>query len=79
MHVTDLGSSPFYNDIFLWDDFYKRKGDHLGHFFRRRRVQQLIKRHELYLLKSIFFTESDWYTVKKRGVLPNPQKSSGDF
>jgi hypothetical protein len=39
MHVTDLGSSPFYNDIFLWDDFYKRKGDHLGHFFRRRRVQ----------------------------------------
>jgi hypothetical protein len=59
MHVTDLGSSPFYNDIFLCDDFYKRKGDHLGNFFRRRRVQQLIKRHESYLLKWIFFPESD--------------------
>jgi hypothetical protein len=47
--MTDLGSSPFYNDIFFWDDFFKRKGDNLGHFFRGRRVKQLIDRHESYL------------------------------
>ena len=32
MHTTDLGSSLFFNDIFVWDGFYKRKGDNLGHF-----------------------------------------------
>jgi len=59
MHVIDLGLSPFYNDIFFWDDFFKRKGDNPGHFFRGRCVQQLIHRHQSYLVKWIFFTESD--------------------
>ena len=33
IHLTDLGSAPFYNDIFVWDGIFKRKNDHLGHFF----------------------------------------------
>ena len=34
MYTTDLGRSLFYEDLFLWDDFYKRKNDNLGQFFR---------------------------------------------
>ena len=33
IHLTDVGSSPFYNDIFVWDEIFKRKNHHLGHFF----------------------------------------------
>jgi len=57
MHTTDLGRSPFYNDVFLWDDFYKRKNDHLGQFFRTNRVKKLIEKHESFLLRWISFTE----------------------
>ena len=32
MQSTDLGSSLFYNDVFMWDEYHKRKNDHLGHF-----------------------------------------------
>ena len=42
IHLTDLGSSPLYNDIFVWDEIFKRKNDHFGHFFHWRRVRQLI-------------------------------------
>jgi hypothetical protein len=59
MHLTDLGSSLFYNDIFVWDEFYKRKNDHLGQFFRTRRVRQLIDRHESFLLRWLFFVETN--------------------
>ncbi len=38
IYTTDLGRSPFYNDIFLWDEFHKRKNDHLSQFFRSNRV-----------------------------------------
>ena len=58
MHTTDLGQSLFYNDIFFWDDFYKRKKDHLGHFFNTKRVKKLIERHESLLLKWISFIET---------------------
>jgi hypothetical protein len=60
MHVTDLGSSLFYNDIFFWDDYYKRKNDNLGHFFRSRRVRRLMDRHESYLLKWLVFVETNY-------------------
>ena len=50
IHLTDLGSSPFYNDIFVWDEIFKRKNDSLGHFFHWSRVRQLIDRHESYPL-----------------------------
>ena len=33
MHKSDLGKSFFYNDTFYWDEFKKRKGDPLDHFF----------------------------------------------
>ncbi|CAF3468686.1 unnamed protein product [Rotaria socialis] len=46
MLITDLGSSAFYEDIFGWDNFYKRKNDHLGRFFRTRCVRQLKDRHK---------------------------------
>ena len=51
MHKSDLGKSLFYNDIFYWDDFKKRKGDHLGHLFRMKRVKNLKERHEVFLIK----------------------------
>ncbi len=57
MHTTDIGRSLFYNDIFLWDDFHKRKKDHLGQFFRCNRVNQLVQKHESLLLKFISFIE----------------------
>ena len=59
IHLTDLGSSPFYNDIFVWDEIFKRKNDQLGHFFHWRRVRQLIDRHESYLLRWISFVETN--------------------
>jgi len=30
---SDLGRSPYYNDIFYWDTFHKTQNDRLGHFF----------------------------------------------
>ena len=59
IHFTDLVSSPFYNDIFVWDEIFKGKNDHLGHFFHCRHVRQLIDRHESYLLRWISFVETN--------------------
>jgi hypothetical protein len=28
--TTDFGRSSLYNDIFFWDNFYKRAKDHIG-------------------------------------------------
>ena len=39
MHKSDLSKSLFYNDIFYWNEFTKRKGDRLGHLFRMKRVK----------------------------------------
>ncbi len=57
MHTTDLGRSLFYDDIFLWDDFHKRKKDYLGQFFRSNCVNQLVQKYESLLLKWISFIE----------------------
>jgi hypothetical protein len=57
MHVSDLGASLFYKDVFYWDDFVKRKQDNMGHFFRLRRVQKLRKRHESLLIKWLDFVD----------------------
>ncbi|CAF4622203.1 unnamed protein product, partial [Rotaria socialis] len=59
MFITDLGSSAFYEDIFGWDNFCKRKNDHLGHFFRTRRVRQLKDRHESFLLTWLAFVDAN--------------------
>ena len=59
MYTTDLGRSLFLDDIFYWDDFCKRKNDHLGHFFRRNRIRRLIQEHESLLLKWISFIETE--------------------
>jgi hypothetical protein len=59
MYTTDLGRSLFLDDIFVWDDFRKRKNDHLGQFFRRKRIRQLIQKHESFLLKWISFIETE--------------------
>ena len=57
--TTDLGRSLFYNDIFHWNDFYKRKNDYMGQFFRRRRVKLLIERHQSFLLRWLTYIEED--------------------
>jgi hypothetical protein len=59
MHTTDLGVSLFYNDIFVWDHYHKRKNYHLDHLFQARRVKQIIDRHESYLLKCLLFVETE--------------------
>ena len=59
IHATDLGSFLFYNDIFGWDDFFKRKNDNLGHFFQNPRVRLLKERHESYLLRWLLFVEEN--------------------
>ena len=59
IHLNDLGSTPFYNDILVWDEIFKRKNDHFDHFFHWRRVRQLIDRHESYLLGWISFVETN--------------------
>jgi hypothetical protein len=59
IHTTDLGRSLFYNDIFFWDEFHKRKNDHLGQFFRSNRVKLLINNHESLLLKWMSFIEKE--------------------
>ena len=43
---SDLGRSSFYNDIFYWDAFHKKKNNHLGHFFQRKRVKIMCERHQ---------------------------------
>lgn len=52
---SDLGRSPFYNDIFYWDEFQKRKNDNMGHFFRLKRVKHLRERHQTFLLQWLEF------------------------
>jgi len=57
MHKSDLGRSFFFDDIFFWDDYKKRKNDGLGHFFRLKRVKKQIERHDNLLTKWIDFTQ----------------------
>lgn len=52
---TDLGRSTFYDDVFYWDSFHKSKNDHVGHFFRLKRVKLLKERHQCLLLKWLEF------------------------
>jgi hypothetical protein len=59
LHMTDLESSLFYNDIFVRNNYYKRKDDYFGHFFRTRRVRPLLDRHESYLLMWLLFVEKN--------------------
>ena len=56
MEKSDLGRSLFYEDIFHWDTFQKRKNDHLGHFFRLRRVKRLKENHRSLLLDWMKFS-----------------------
>lgn len=48
---SDLIRSPFYKDIFYWDSFSKSEHDHLGHFFRMKRVRLMTTRHQASLLQ----------------------------
>ena len=52
---SDLGLSPFYNDVFYWDTFRKNKNDHMGHFFRMKRVRHMRERHQSLLLQWLEF------------------------
>jgi hypothetical protein len=52
---SDSIRSPFYNDIFSWDSFRKTKNDHLGHFFRMKRVKLMSARYQSLLLQCFEF------------------------
>ena len=56
---SDLGRSSFYNDIFYWDAFHKKKNDHLGHFFQRKRIKLMCERHQCLLIQWLEFI-SKW-------------------
>ena len=57
MHVSDLGVSLFYQDLFYWDGFVKRKHDNMGHFFRLGRVKKLRERQKSLLIKWLDFVD----------------------
>ena len=48
---SDLGRSSFYNDIFYWDAFHKKKNYHLGHFLQKKRVKLMCERHQYLLIQ----------------------------
>ena len=48
---SDLGRSLFYTDLFYWEKFEKKKNDHLGQFFRMKRVKNMRTRHRSLLLE----------------------------
>ena len=52
---SDLGRSLFHNDIFYWDLFHKSKNDHLGHFFRMKRVKSMREGHQCLLIQWLEF------------------------
>ncbi|CAF3715788.1 unnamed protein product [Rotaria socialis] len=39
MCCSDLGSSLFLEDVFLWDNFHKQAKDGVGHLFMLKRIQ----------------------------------------
>lgn len=55
---SDLGRSPFYNDVFYWDAFRKKRNDDMGHFFRLKRVKLMRERHQTHLLQWLEFLDS---------------------
>lgn len=63
--TTDLGQSPFYEDLFTWDnisqfiDSTKRKKGNLGvgHYYRLKRVKNMIDEHESDIISWIEFIE----------------------
>ena len=59
MYKSDLGRSPFFLDIFYWDKFKKEKGDGIGHYFRLKRIDTLLDRHETLLIKWMCFDEKE--------------------
>ncbi|CAM4803758.1 unnamed protein product [Rotaria magnacalcarata] len=54
---SDLIHSYFYNDLFYWNSFQKRKNDNMGHFFRMKRVRNLQERHRSLLLGWLEFLD----------------------
>ena len=57
LYKSDLSRSPFFEDIFYWDQFRKRKNDSLGQLFRMNRVKKLLSRHETLLIEWINFIQ----------------------
>ena len=58
IYKFDLPTSLFFNDISFWSDFKKRKKDELGHYFRQKRVKQMLKKHKSLLGIWLEYTEN---------------------
>jgi hypothetical protein len=46
IYSSDLGDSPFFDDLSFWINFKKQKNDGLGHYFQRKRVKDLTRKHK---------------------------------
>jgi hypothetical protein len=58
VYKSDLKTSVFLDDINFWHDFKKRKGDGLGHYFRQRRIKNMIKQRKSLLILWIEFAQA---------------------
>jgi len=64
-HKTDLGSSMFYEDVFMWEhitqnaDITKRRSQSLkiGHFYRNKRVKSMLEKHQSDILTWMEFED----------------------
>lgn len=58
IYTSDLGRSPFYDDIFYWENFTNQKiGNNgkveslgMGHLFRLSRIRKMTENHQSYML-----------------------------
>ncbi len=57
MYVSDLGSSLFLEDLFLWDNFHEQAKDSVGQFFMLKRIKRLKLKHRSLLLDWLVFIE----------------------
>ena len=66
IYTSDLGHSPFYNDIFYWENFTnQRLGNKgkieslgMGHLFRLSRIRKMTENHQSYLVSWLDFIDT---------------------
>ena len=61
MCFSDLGSSIFLEDVFLWDKFHKEANNGVGRLFILKRVKRLKLKHRSLLL--------DWLAFNDQGIV----------
>jgi hypothetical protein len=63
LYSTDLGNSPFLEDVFFWDTFERGDVVGIGHYFRMKRVRKMKANHQSLLLVWLEFISKEKQTV----------------